>query len=108
MMVCQHQLLDIYCPGQTKWPWFCFACSVHLFELDQTFFTADGFTAVLPLQHEAFVGAHRAADVANEQGQVVEFVVVDEAGVAANPECQAIQGLPDWTLRMTKQHVRMW
>lgn len=86
--------------------WSCFldVWFLHLFELDQTFFTADGFTAVLQPQQEPFVEADGAADGASKHGQVVGFVVVDEADVAANPVQQSIHGQLELTLRMTKEH----
>lgn len=49
------------------------------------------------------VGARGAADLAHEQ--VLDFVVVDEAGVAANPEHHAVMGPPLCALRVTKAHV---
>lgn len=80
--------------------------SLHLFELDETFVTADGSTAVLPLQYEMFVDTDGEADITGHQGQVVDLVVADEAGVTADSEFQAIQGAPEFTLTMTKEHVR--
>lgn len=82
---------DIYCPGHMTG-------FLHLFELDQTFFTADGFAAVLPLQQETFVRAGGAADVAEKHGQVVDFVVVDETGVAAKSLRRSIQSPSELTL----------
>lgn len=78
--------------------------SLHLLELDQTFFTADGLPAVLPLQYQTFVGAQGAADLAHNQ-QVLDFVVVDEAGVAANSEHHAVMRPPVCALRVTEAQV---
>lgn len=75
---------------------------LYLFELDQTFFTADVFTvrSVLHLQHQLSVGVERAADVTHQQRQVVDFVVADEAGVTAESMDHAIQGQLELALRM--------
>lgn len=77
----------------------------YLFELDQTFLTADALTAVLLLQQELFVGADGAADTTGVQLQVVYFLVVDEAGVAANSADLAIHRQLEFALGMTKELV---
>lgn len=79
---------------------------LHLFELEQTFLAADGFAAVVPL-HQEFVRAGAATDVTQKQGQVFSFVVVDETAVAANPLCRSVQSLSEFTLRATKQQVKV-
>lgn len=79
----------------------------HLFDFDQTFLTADGFTAVLPLQLQRFVDKDGGADVTGEHREVLDSVVVDEAGVAAHSKHQAIQALPDFALRMTREDVHV-
>lgn len=83
-----------------KWFWF-----LYLFELDETFFTADGFIAVLRIQYELFFGAEAATDVTNRHRQVVDSAVVDVAGVAANSVDHAIQGQLEFALRTTKKDV---
>lgn len=76
---------------------------LHLFELDETFFAADVFSvwSVLHLLHDSSVEVDGAADVAHQQRQVVDFVVADEAGVAAKSMDHAIQGQLELALRIT-------
>jgi len=57
----------------------------HLFELDQTFLAAERLAAVLRLQRVARIEADGAADAAGDHRQLAEPVVVEEAGVAAQP-----------------------
>ena len=85
-----------------KWLLFWF---LHLFELDETLLAADGFTAVLRIQHEEYFGAEAATGVTNRHRQVVDSAVVDEAGVAANSVDHAVQGQVEFALRTTKEHV---
>lgn len=76
---------------------------LHLFELDQTIFTADVFTvwSVLHLQHESSVEVEGAADVTHQQRQAVDFVVPGEAGVTAESVDHAIQGQLELALGIT-------
>lgn len=64
---------------------------LYLFELDQTFFTADVFTVVLHVHHQLLLKDEGAAQVTRQQRQVVDFVVVDETSVAADVISQALQ-----------------
>lgn len=45
-----------------------------------------------------FLGAHGSADVANEDGYFVGFVILDETDLAAKNQLQAIQSLPEGKL----------
>lgn len=45
-----------------------------------------------------FLGAHGGADVADEDGYFVGFVVLDETGLAAKNQVQAVQSLPEGKL----------
>lgn len=79
---------------------------LHLFKLDQTFITAEGFTAVLQLDHETFVVADGVTHVAERQAQVVDFAVAHEAGVTAKSVDHAIQGHREFALRLERERVK--
>lgn len=79
---------------------------LHLFKLDQTFITAEGFTAVLQLDHETFVVADGVTHVAERQAQVVDFVVAHEAGVTAKSVDHAVQGHREFALRLETECVK--
>lgn len=71
---------------------------LHLFKLDQALLATEDLPGVLKLEREMFFKAESAANNTHEQSQVVDFVVADEAVVAAKPEdrgalCELVLGL---------------
>lgn len=61
----------------------------HLFELVQTFFSADGFGLLLQLQHERFAVEGGAAVITDER---VFSAEIFQAGVAAKLVDSLVQG----------------